>query len=271
MIKRFILLVVLLVVGVKMYSQAPQYFQYQAIARNLQGEILANQNISYRISLLKDSINGTSVYSEIHNIVTNAFGLSNLQIGGGLIVSGVFSVINWGAGPYFVQIEMDESGGSTYNIMGVSQLLSVPYALYAEKVNPENVNGNLLFNTACYLSASITWLAVKYSQGFQWSTDYKKYSFLVSRDGYLHNFTVSQDNGGMPVGGIVDITILLNGNPTNLSITYTDADGPIIKSDTVNTVFVQKGDFIAFRYRSLGSALPTSPSPIFFQASLELK
>jgi hypothetical protein len=114
-------------------AQAPQSFNYQAVARDASGAVLSNQAVSFRISLLQGSATGSNVYSETHPITTNQFGLVNFAIGGGTIVSGSFANINWAQGPYFAQIELDATGGSTYVIMNTTQLLSVPYAQYAEK------------------------------------------------------------------------------------------------------------------------------------------
>jgi hypothetical protein len=114
-------------------AQAPQSFNYQAVARDASGVVLSNQAVSFRISLLQGSATGTNVYSETHAVTTNIFGLVNFAIGGGTIVSGSFANINWAQGPYFAQIELDATGGSTYVIMNTTQLLSVPYAQYAEK------------------------------------------------------------------------------------------------------------------------------------------
>ncbi|MCH8318195.1 MAG: hypothetical protein IIA88_06825, partial [Bacteroidetes bacterium] len=117
---------------IRTFAQTPQSFNYQAIARDISGNILANQNVSFKIIILKTSTTGTVVYSETHSIITNQFGLVNIQIGNGTVVSGDLSTIDWGTDIYFVRIEMDVAGGVNYQLMGTSQLLSVPYALYAQ-------------------------------------------------------------------------------------------------------------------------------------------
>jgi len=92
---------------------------------------MANEIVSFQFSILEGSAGGTPVYIEIHTVFTNDFGLANLEIGNGNVVSGVFADIEWGLHNHFLKVEMDESGGSTYQYMGTSQLLSVPYALYS--------------------------------------------------------------------------------------------------------------------------------------------
>lgn len=104
---------------------------YQAVARNASGVILANQNIGIRISIT-DTLGGTVIFQETHNTTTNQFGLFTLNVGSGTVVTGNFSTILWGTITPWMQVEMDATGGTLYVLMGNSQLLSVPYALYAK-------------------------------------------------------------------------------------------------------------------------------------------
>ncbi|MBN2174695.1 MAG: hypothetical protein JW731_11215 [Bacteroidales bacterium] len=131
----------LLLFGLSLLAQTPQAFKYQAIARDNAGNLIANQNVSFRISILQGSAGGTCVYTETHALKTNDFGLANLNVGGGVPVSGNFSTIGWGSNTYFLKIEMDPLGGSAYQLMGTSQLLSVPYALYARNSSDGVGNG----------------------------------------------------------------------------------------------------------------------------------
>ncbi|MCP4144664.1 MAG: hypothetical protein GY752_05200, partial [bacterium] len=130
--KNLIVVLGILLLAGTLSAQAPQSFKYQAIARDVEGNIISDQQISFRINLLKDNENGTTVYSEIHDLRTNLFGLINLEIGNGKEKTGDFSAIQWKSGKYFVNVEIDVNGGTDFVSMGISQLLSVPYALYAE-------------------------------------------------------------------------------------------------------------------------------------------
>jgi hypothetical protein len=114
-------------------GQAPLKFNYQAVARDNTGAVIKNQNVSLRMSIRSGSTNGVNEYVETFSVTTNDFGLMNLEIGSGTPVLGSMANIDWGKTTYFIAVEMDASGGSNYQLMGVSQLLSVPYALYAEK------------------------------------------------------------------------------------------------------------------------------------------
>ncbi len=115
-----------------LFAQAPLSFNYQGVARDLAGTPIPNQNIGLRIAILQGTPNGPAVYTETHNTNTTNLGLFSLQIGTGTVVDGLFSAIDWGNNSHHLQIEMDENGGSNYQLIGTSQLLSVPYALYAE-------------------------------------------------------------------------------------------------------------------------------------------
>ncbi len=113
-------------------SQVPDAFKYQSIARNATGQTLVNSPISIRMSIVEGSISGAVIYTEEHTVITNEFGLFNLNVGSGTTLLGNFPSIDWGTSTKFLQIEADFSGGSNYTDMGTSQLLSVPYALYAK-------------------------------------------------------------------------------------------------------------------------------------------
>lgn len=128
-----IVLIAAFALGTYMVSaQAPEKMSYQAIIRNNMGQLLANQNIAVRVSVLQGSAGGTSVYSERITGTTNVNGLVSLEIGSGTVLSGTFNTINWGGNSYYLKTETDPAGGTNYTITGTSQLLSVPYALYAK-------------------------------------------------------------------------------------------------------------------------------------------
>ena len=133
--KNCIMTICFLIFATVLFAQAPQAFKYQAVARDNSGNLIANQSVGFRISVLQNSPTGTSVYSETHTVASNNLGLVNLDLGAGNPVSGTFSTINWGSGNYFVKVELDVTGGSNYLFMGTSQLLSVPYALHAQTAN----------------------------------------------------------------------------------------------------------------------------------------
>lgn len=113
-------------------AQAPQSFTYQSVIRNSSDQLVASSPIGTKISLLQGSTTGTIVYVETHNASTNANGLLSLIVGAGTVQNGNFSTIDWANGPYFIKTETDINGGTSYSLTGTQQLMSVPYALYAE-------------------------------------------------------------------------------------------------------------------------------------------
>jgi hypothetical protein len=112
-------------------GQSPEGFKYQAVIRDAGNLTLTDQAVGMQLSIQQGSIGGTSVYTETFSITTNAYGLVNLEIGTGLSTDD-FSMIDWANGPYFMETAVDLTGGMTYEVMGTSQLMSVPYALYAK-------------------------------------------------------------------------------------------------------------------------------------------
>lgn len=112
-------------------AQAPQKFNYQAVARNNSGVELTNQSLGVKLSIIDGTPNGTVVYAEKQTAITNAYGIFTLQVGGGTIISGNFSSINWASGSKYIKTEIDPAGGENYSVAGTSELISVPYALYA--------------------------------------------------------------------------------------------------------------------------------------------
>lgn len=128
------------------FGQVPKAYKYQAIARDNAGNIIANTKVSFRISILQGSISGSESYKETDTATTNQFGLANLSIGMGTIVSGLMDTINWGKSNYYIKVEFDPVGGSNFTTMGTSQMLSVPYALYSQNTNqswqfPDGLDG----------------------------------------------------------------------------------------------------------------------------------
>ena len=135
--KKLILsLVAIATISLSSFGQAPEGFKYQAVVRDAGNLILNNQAVGMRLTVQQGSIGGTAVYTETFSPTSNAYGLVNIEIGSGNTTDD-FSTIDWSAGPYFIETAMDATGGTAYVVMGTSQLMSVPYALYAKTA--ENV------------------------------------------------------------------------------------------------------------------------------------
>ena len=131
--KKLILsLVAIATIAITCFGQAPEGFKYQAVVRDAGNTILNNQAVGIRMTIQQGAVGGTTVYQEIFAPTTNGYGLVNLEIGNGTVVSGTFAAIEWANGPYFIETAVDVTGGTSYTVMGTSQLMSVPYALYAK-------------------------------------------------------------------------------------------------------------------------------------------
>ena len=118
-------------------AQAPQGFSYQATVRNSSGDLIANQNVYFKFNVMLNSSTSVPVFSETHYVPTDDLGQVNLTIGQGTATTGTFSTINWGTGNYYLGIELNTGNG--YVAMGTTQLLSVPYALYANSAGNSQV------------------------------------------------------------------------------------------------------------------------------------
>ena len=138
--KLFIILATVL--SIHLFAQSPEKMSYQAVVRNVDDNLITNTQVNMQISILQGA-GGTAVYVETQEPTTNANGLISIEIGNG-ISSDDFSSIDWSNGPYFIKTELDPTGGYSYTITGISQLLSVPYALHAKTA--ESFTGDIDVN-----------------------------------------------------------------------------------------------------------------------------
>lgn len=124
-------------------AQSPQAIPYQAVLRNTDGSVIANQTVTITFTIHNNAVDGTTEYQENHSTTSNALGLINLNVGQGTPSVGTFSAINWGSGTKFLQVAMNNGNGNID--LGTQQMLSVPYALYAENVGVRiSVTGDTL-------------------------------------------------------------------------------------------------------------------------------
>lgn len=114
------------------FAQAPEKMSYQAIVRAKDNALVINSNVSVKIIIHQGTYNGAVVYQETHMATSNSNGLVSLEIGAGSVSIGSFSSIAWQQGLYFIETQVDPTGGSNYNVVGTSQLSSVPYALHSK-------------------------------------------------------------------------------------------------------------------------------------------
>ncbi|RQO30790.1 hypothetical protein DBR32_08690 [Taibaiella sp. KBW10] len=174
------------------WAQVPGAFNYQGVARNGSGAALANQAIGLRISVLNTT--NTVLYAETHAATTNTYGLYNVLIGSGTVVTGSFSSVDWLDGERFVKVEIDPAGGTAYVAAGTpTKLVSVPYAMAANSVQATSGGGKGMVGSA---TSSLWW-------GFYEGGVYRGY--LGSYSG--KNEDVDFGTGGGNTLGSVHLTI----------------------------------------------------------------
>ena len=130
--KKFYIFLCLAVASLtQLQAQTPQGFNYQATVRNTTGELIINSNVYFKFNVIQGAQTTVPVFTETHYVPTDDLGQVTLIIGEGTANTGVFSEIEWSLGSYFLGIELSIDGPNDYVAMGTTQLLSVPYALYA--------------------------------------------------------------------------------------------------------------------------------------------
>lgn len=130
--KKLILVIGAICILIEVHAQSPDLFSYQAVVRDNLGKVISSKAVSLKFSILKTTATGTAQYVETHKPTTDANGLISIEIGAGVVSSGTFASIDWATDKYFLKVELDPAGGSSYSNMGTTQLISVPYAKHAE-------------------------------------------------------------------------------------------------------------------------------------------
>lgn len=151
--KTLVSLLIMSFAAVQIGFAQPDAFNYQTVVRNSEGVPMSDQEVSFRMSVRQGSANGTIVYQETHSANTNEHGLVSFRIGEGSS-SDELADVNWGNNSHYLQTELDPEGGNSYEDMGTTQLVSVPYALHAKSAedvddadaDPTNELQNLSIN-----------------------------------------------------------------------------------------------------------------------------
>jgi len=250
--KNYTLTLMLLLSLTTLFAQVPQKMSYQSVIRKTDGTLLVNTLVGIKISILQGTAGGTAVYVETETPTTNANGLATLAIGGGTPVTGTFAGINWSTGTYFIKTETDPVGGTNYTISGTSQLLSVPYALYAGSSQNKG-------KTSILISGNIT--------------DVQAATQIVAEFGsYTENIYIENTTGLTTVDlsmftKVVDLNISNNANLTSVNLTnliviynnFSIQANPVLTSigfSSVNSIPAYLG--INFRYNALPSTVINS-------------
>jgi len=265
--KKFFTILVAILVTATVFSQTPEKMSYQAVIRDGSNNLVGNTTIGMRISILQGSESGTVVYAETQAPTTNVNGLVSMEIGGG----DGFSGINWGNGIYFIKTETDPTGGNNYTITGTSQILSVPYALYAktaETLSPGTYPGQMLYwngtawdfvqvpansegATLTLINGTPTWTG-----GGAMSTAPDAPIIGIATAGNAQAsvlFTAPASNGGSPI-----TSYTATSNPGNITGTVTQAG-----SGTITVAGLTNGTAYTFTVtatNAIGTSAPSAPS-----------
>ncbi|MBT8326106.1 MAG: tail fiber domain-containing protein [Bacteroidia bacterium] len=132
--KRIKITVIFVLLSILLIAQSPYALNYQAVVRGSDGNIVKNSTVQFQFSILQGSSTGTAVYVETHSVITNSYGLVNLVIGDGAIVSGDILNVSWEKNSHFLKVDLDVTGASSFVHMSTQQLVAVPYALHAQTV-----------------------------------------------------------------------------------------------------------------------------------------
>ena len=206
-------------------AQAPQGFNYQATVRNSSGALIVNQNVNFKFNIMLNSATSLPVFSETHLAPTDDLGQVNLVIGQGTATTGTFSTINWGTGNYYLGIELNT--GSGYVAMGTTQLLSVPFALYANTAGnsqatnnsnpflpqgiPNNAETKIITNQTYTVPSGKNLYLI--NMGLDWlSNEYLNVNSIIYNIYYTSSFILPENttiniNGPQPTTPIIGFTV----------------------------------------------------------------
>ena len=224
---------ILLFVGAKVYSQVPQALNYQAVARDNSGQPLLLKNITIKFTILDYPSGGNVLYAETHVTKTDNLGLFNLKLGGGnpIYTYQLFSDIPWSVGEKWLNVELDVSGSGSFIDMGTTQLLSVPFALYAAKSGNDNICFNLNDAYNCNVNGGIINVVPARPLTI---TDDQNYSPQLSA-----LMDIKSSTKGILIPRVTS-TILVN-NPANGLLVYQTSDNTFYYYDGAKTKWIAIG------------------------------
>ncbi len=242
----FKLLLVLCAASTLTFAQAPQALNYQAVARDNAGVILANTNLDVRFTVKQTTATGTTVFQETHATATDAMGGFTLEIGRGTASTGSFTAINWAAGPYFLEVELDVNSSGSYTSMGTSEMLSVPYSQYANRAGIADslVGFSALFgNKSCYTEYDNSTFTVIADSLTDQNNNGTKGAFIAHIELSDSNFFCRQLVGTRTFAAKVNGILMYNGVANGFN-------GPCTPTKSItfvtneNSFTVQAGDFL---------------------------
>lgn len=238
----FVLIIVHLYISAQ--SNSTDGIHFQAIARNTDGSIIPEKNITIRLSIIEGTSEGKITYQEIKRVKTNIVGMFSVVLGANehfaIVVNGAYKNINWYNTPTYIRVEVDPEGGINFLNLGIQKMNSVPYALVANSIQFQNVNGlDTILKKKMNLSDTSAMLA-----------SYQKKEFSS-----LNNISISGDVSGTNTSSIVTG---INGKK------LANLETGILKNNTLSgvpSIAIAGQDYI----KPNGSASDLTNFPIFNQ------
>ena len=258
------------------FGQAPEGFKYQAVVRNSSNVVLNNQTVGMQIEILQGGIAGSAIYTESFASTTNGYGLVDLEIGTGSTTDD-FSTIDWGNDSFFIRTSIDVTGGSSYVVMGTSQLMSVPYALHsktaetvlndlvddadadpANEIQDLQLIGNILTITNNGTATSID--LSMYLDNTDTQLDETAVDAMVANNGYLTteiDGSVTNEIQDLQLVGNT-LTITNNGSATSIDLSgYLDNTDTQLDSTDIAALGYVAGSHKIIDYEVLAAPYPT--------------
>ena len=233
---RAIVMALAIVSSMLAWASAPKGFSYQATVRNADGSLAVSKIVGVRVSILRGSVTGAVVYSETNTVKTNANGLFSLQVGAGTVKSGSFADIDWTDGTYYMRSEISLNNNSVYDISATSQLLSVPFAMYADKAGEAK--------TAETLSGTVDYSSIANAPSFSKVAESGAYGDLTGAPTNVSEFTndakyISEESQELQRQGD---TVYLVGGKTKTSIDLTQTEAQTIGLDASKKLYITDGN-----------------------------
>lgn len=233
---RAIVMALAIVSSMLAWASAPKGFSYQATVRNADGSLAVSKIVGVRVSILRGSVTGAVVYSETNTVKTNANGLFSLQVGAGTVKSGSFADIDWADGTYYMRSEISLNNNSVYDISATSQLLSVPFAMYADKAGEAK--------TAETLSGTVDYSSIINKPDLAAVATSGAYGDLTGRPTSVSAFAndakyISEESQELKRQGN---TVYLVGGKTETSIDLTQTEAQTIGLDASKKLYITDGN-----------------------------
>ena len=244
--KKILSLALFLFAGITIIIAQPQKMTYQTVVRDVNNNLVVNQQIGAQISILEDSINGNLVYSEIHYATTNANGLVSIVIGDGQHpYTNTLADVQWDKHDHFLRIEIDPAGGINYTITGTQQLITVPYAFYSGSAkyvdtalyatNANSANNALSANYANSASTATTATTARYST----YADTADYNMLLNKPAGTNMGDILYWDAGtatwqiLPIGNVGEILTVDSNHVPHWNATISTINLPMVQTDSV--------------------------------------